>query len=367
MQSLDNNTLAFLALVRAGLWETEVRLLPLADIDYSQVLSLAEEQSVVGLVAAGLEHITDVKVPKEVVLQFVGQTLQLEQQNQAMNHFIGVLVETTRSAGIYTLLVKGQGVAQCYERPLWRASGDVDFYLSNSNYQAAKDYLSPLATEVEKEDKRILHNGMIFDPWVVELHGTLHTELSKRINAGLDDIHRSVFNAGEVRSWDNNGITVFLPSPNNDLIIVFTHFLQHFFIEGVGLRQICDWCRLLWKYKGEIDKNLLSKRLRSMGLISEWKVFASFAVNTLGMSEEEMPLYEPRFRAKSEKVLKRVLKSGNFGHNNDLSYRVKYTGLIYKLVSFWRRFIEFIGLISIFPIDAPKFFFTYVIGKIKKK
>ena len=37
MQSLDNSTQAFLALVRAGLWETEVQLSQLRSIDYSQV------------------------------------------------------------------------------------------------------------------------------------------------------------------------------------------------------------------------------------------------------------------------------------------------------------------------------------------
>lgn len=75
----------------------------------------------------------DVKVPKEILLQFIGQSLQLEQRNQAMNIFIAEIVDKMRIEGIYTLLVKGQGIAQCYERPLWRASGDVDLLLSQDN------------------------------------------------------------------------------------------------------------------------------------------------------------------------------------------------------------------------------------------
>lgn len=39
---------AFFALVRAGLWEREVQLLPYGEIDFSAVQSVAEEQSVVG-------------------------------------------------------------------------------------------------------------------------------------------------------------------------------------------------------------------------------------------------------------------------------------------------------------------------------
>ncbi len=88
--------------------------------------------------AAGIEHITDGKPQKKDVLQFIGRTVQLEQRNQAMNCFIGVTVEKMREAGIYTLLVKEQGVAQCYERPLWRACGDVDFFPGRRELRAGE-------------------------------------------------------------------------------------------------------------------------------------------------------------------------------------------------------------------------------------
>ncbi len=83
----NNNQQAFFALVRAGLWEKEVRLLPYGEVDYAEVMRLAQEQAVVGLVAAGLEHVTDVKVPQVWALQFAGQTIQLEQRNKAMYVF----------------------------------------------------------------------------------------------------------------------------------------------------------------------------------------------------------------------------------------------------------------------------------------
>ena len=131
IRSFDHNTAAFFALVRAGLWEKEARLLQFNDICFTSVLTLAEEQSVARLVAAGLEIVVDTKVPKEDLLLFLGQALQLEQRNSAMNQFIARLINSLRNAGIYTFLLKGQEVAQCYEKPLWRACGDVDMYLSD--------------------------------------------------------------------------------------------------------------------------------------------------------------------------------------------------------------------------------------------
>lgn len=125
-------------MLRAGLWEREVRLADIKNIDLNEVYRIAESQSVIGLVAAGIEHISDVKVPQAEVLQFIGTALQLEQRNQAMNKFIRRLVDQMRTASIYALLLKGQGLAQCYEKPLWRASGDVDLFLSEESYNKAK-------------------------------------------------------------------------------------------------------------------------------------------------------------------------------------------------------------------------------------
>ena len=218
---VDNYQKVFFELLRAGLWEKEVRLSQYKEIDYSVILNLAEEQSVVGLVAAGLEHVLDVKVPQVWALQFAGQTIQLEQRNKAMNAFISKLIGKLRNEDIYTLLVKGQGIAQCYERPLWRACGDVDLYLSNDNYEKAKKLLLPIATNIEKEERRRLHLGMTVDGWVVELHGTMHTKLSRRMNRVADDVHSDLFYNGNVRSWNDNGAPVFLPSANNDVIIIF--------------------------------------------------------------------------------------------------------------------------------------------------
>jgi len=44
------------------------------------------------------------------------------------------------------------------------------------------------------------------------------------------------------------------------------------------------------------------------------------------------------------KQLSNIMKSGNFGHNNDVSYRTKYSGLRYKVVALWRRLIDFVDL-----------------------
>ena len=361
------NQKAFLALLREGLWgdgNSKIRI----DVatSWQEVFRLATEQSVLGLVLAGLEHV-DVKPPKELLLQWIGEVQQIEQRNKTMNGFIANLIDNLRKEDVYSLLVKGQGVAQCYEKPLWRCAGDIDLLLSDENYTKAKSALIPIASEVANEDEITKHLALVINGFDVELHEKMPFSLSKRVDGVIDLVLEDLFCRGNIRSWDCNCTQVFLPSPDNDVILIFTHFLHHFFIEGVGLRQICDWCRLMWTYRDSLNYGLLESMIRKMGLMSEWKAFYNLASRYLGMPDldSRFMVHDSRFDKKADRIMELVLESGNFGHNKDLSYRTRYSGITYKIVAAWRRLKDFASLIPVFPMDAPRFYVTYILGKVK--
>ena len=335
----NTNTKAFFELVRAGLWENEVRLSNYKNIDFAEVYRLAEEQSVIGMVAAGIDHVVDVKVPQVWALQFAGQTIQLEQRNKEMNAYIAGLIDKLRKENVYALLVKGQGVAQCYEKPMWRCSGDIDLFLSDENFQRAKSYLLPLASSVEEEYVREKHLGLTIletsgtsdkgraDGWVVELHGHLYSGLSSRVERELDKLQEDSFYGDQVRSWMNGQTQIFLLKAENDAFYVFTHILQHFYKGGIGLRQICDWSRLLYTYRDSMNRDLLEQRIKRAGLMMEWKAFGALAIEYLGFPKDSMPLLDVRskkedvrWRKKADRIMEFILKSGNMGHNRDMSH-----------------------------------------------
>ena len=336
---------AFFALVRAGLWEKlpvqgEVLMVYGSEhVDWNEIYKLAEEQSVVGLVLAGIEQFkkanVNLNLDQDLLLQLIGEVQIIEQQNKAMNKFIEKLVKKMRDTDIYTLLVKGQAIGQCYERPLWRASGDVDFFLSNENYEKAKNFLLPLSSGNKPERIYSKEMGLSIDPWYVEVHGTLRTGLSTRIDNAIDSVQKDVFCGGNVRSWVNGKTQVFLPAPDNDVFFVFTHFIKHFYKEGgVSIRQLCDWCRLLWTYKDTLNHGLLESRIRKAGLKSEWKAFAALAVEYLGMPINAMPLYssDKKWKKKAKKIVAFILKGGQ-----------------------WQKFNDTIAVGKIFPLNTFRF------------
>ena len=305
----NHNIKAFLELVRAGLWGNGNSNLRIdGTTDWLEVYRFATEQSVLGLVLAGLEH-SEVKPPKDLLLQWIGEVQMIERRNQAMNQFVAATVEKMSEAGAFGLLVKGSGMAQCYERPLWRGCGDIDFFFSRSDYWKAIECLTPLSSETFQDSKFTKSYGLVINGWMIELHGTLRCGLSSKTVRETDRVQRDVFDGGDVRSWQNGKTQVFLPGVNSDLFLLFTHFVRHFYQNEFVLRQVCDWCRFLLTFREKIDFGLLEKRLRRSGLMSEWKAFAAFVVDYLGMPAEVMPLYskEIKWHKKGEKILNFVM------------------------------------------------------------
>jgi len=373
---MDKNQEAFFALLRAGLFPVHgeggmVHDSSFKDVDWEKVYLLAQEQSVQGLVLQGIETVQgswlkvhgSPLVPKVLLLQWIGEVQVIEQRNKEMNVFVADLIEKLRKQDVNTLLVKGQGVAQCYEKPLWRTCGDIDLFLSDDNYEKAKTILIPLASKVETEAKFKKHLGMTIDGWVVELHGSLGSGLSKRVDRVLGEIKDDTFYGGNVSSWNNNGVQVFMLAHENNAVYVFSHILDHFYKGGIGLRQICDWCRLLWTYRDTLNHKLLESRIKKAGLMTEWKAFGTFAVKYLGMDSEYVPFLGSTFNIqcsmlskKAEKIKDFVMEVGNFGHNRDNSYYAKHPFLIRKIYSFGRRCGDLFRHARIFPLDSLRFF-----------
>lgn len=367
---MENSLNVLLCVIRAGLWgEADTNLNLNEGVDWGKVYQLAQEQSVQGVVLQGIEWFKNqndkpninVNIPQILLLQWIGEVQIIEQRNKEMNAFIANLIEKLRKHDIFALLVKGQGVAQCYEKPLWRCSGDVDLFLDNENYHKAKELLITNASYVENEVVDELHIGMTIDGWVVELHGTLHSELSLNIDKQIDWIQENVFKEGRIRPWHNGDTDIFLPAPDEDVIFVFTHILQHFYKGGIGLRQICDWCRLMWTYKDSLNYGLLESRLKRAGLMSEWKVFGTLAIVHLGFPKEYMPLLNAnddlnaKLKNKAERIIEFIMISGNMGHNRDSSY-MRYPYLVRKCFSMARRIGDLINHTRIFPFDSLRFF-----------
>lgn len=248
------------------------------------------------------------------------------------------------------MLLKGQAYAQQYPQPEWRQCGDIDLYIGEADYPRACSLARQCGWQSlpnENNQPGGKHYGCYLQGVHIELH---------RLAAILD---RPAANR-RFQPWSRNQLShtsrtmrveeteVPLPPPLFDVVFVFQHLYHHFLNGGVGLRQLCDWVRLLHAHAPAIDRDELETLLCRFDLLPGWKMFGCIAVDRLGLPVGEFPFYSPRHRAQSERILAMILREGNFGRYAPTTERPEgyWRG---KLHSYLRHQRRFSALFSIAP------------------
>lgn len=308
----------FFDLLRSGLWDKAGTVADYSSVDWKALIRLAREQTVVGLISDGVSaqkrYGAQLSMPFEDARQLMVQTIGVERANARLDAVVAELAGIFKDNGISYCLIKGQGTAQNYLHPGHRSPGDIDFLLDDENYRRASEVLAPRAEKLLPEDGDKKHFGMLFHGGVdVELHGTARAGFGKAFNDVIDGMQSELFTRKDFRSWDCLGEPVALPSVDFDAMFIFTHFIQHFYHGGLGLRQICDWTMHLRRFASVIDRAWIRRRLDELGLDKEWKAFGFIAVNLLGLPREEMPFYDETFGRYSDMIWASIRHSGNFG------------------------------------------------------
>ena len=118
----------------------------------------------------------------------------------------------------------------------------------------------------------------------------------------------------------------------------------------------------------EIDTARLVANIRRFGLESGWKLFACIAVERLGVPAEKMPLYDPKFSGKSEKILEEILRIGNFGYHSEEYKKMRgenFVGKRYAITKFKAITRSYAALFPLIPLEAMfRYFATLLQGPL---
>lgn len=348
----------FFALLRSGLWNEVPAGEPFAGgIDWEALYKLAFEQTVVPHVTDGINRLPAACLPAaqpERLDPFLGDMMATARRNGKLDAFIPKLFHALRA--IPVVLVKGQALAQDYLDPVRRQPGDIDLLLLPAYYQAAKDILLPKATKVLGEHVQIYHQGMRFGSVEVEIHGSISTLMSRKLDRKLAALLAEQFDGRPLPTVEIGGAPIPVPEANFNAVYVFVHFLQHYWSGGVGLRQLTDWMTFISVHKRDIHPVLLERQLEDLGLLNLWKVFTGFAAEFLGCPAEKMPLSASPDALKNERIWQYIKRSGNFGKNQDRS-RGEESYLVRKFHSLWRLVIaDRLRHFRVFPRESVRFF-----------
>ena len=338
----------YLDVLRSALWGGALNSLP---EDIPGVLEIANQQKTRPLVLDALQK-AGYEDPDCMILIY-----RTASSHVRINRAITFLVSLLRQNGIEPVLLKGQGIAVNYPEPMLRECGDVDLYVGPENFCKACGLILGLesAKVVEHAAESELHLSVQYKKVLVEIHQTSALLKDKKQN----EYYQSIAGKGLSENLSPviiDGAEVNTPADNFNAFYLFLHFLHHAIEGGIGLRQICDWALFLHSRAGRLDTSVIEQACGRLGISKCWQLYASIAVDYLGLPAAEMPFYKQGLAGQSAKVLALIFKDGNFGHSFDLKEGRPGGLLSGKLFSMKKILSRFGTLYSLYPEMRPMIF-----------
>lgn len=348
---MERHEKVFFSLLRNAFWGSEIDI-PEGFADWGDVARTAKIQSALGV--AGDVMLSDSRIasamPQELRTKVKTFIMANMMTHGKLNGVLVNVVSHLSAAGIRSVLLKGQGLAQYYPKPELRQCGDIDLYVGLERYADSYDVVKPLATQID--DRKALEVGKHYDFFVGKVAVEMHRYSDRYPTPKLDRIYQEVSLKGlneDLVPLMFSGQTVYTPSDEYNAFYIFSHLFHHFLINGLGARQLCDWMLFLRARSSHIDMSSLETILRRLDMLKPWQAFGCVLVKYFGMPAESFPFYDSAQEHKADNIVRRLLDEGNFGKERDV---YKKRGRNYLLNKTWAMLAHIgrsIGLLFLFP------------------
>ena len=348
---MERHEEVFFSLLRNALWGSPVEI-PEGFVEWGSVARTAKVQSVLGQVGDAM--LSDSRIaaamPAELKTRMKTFIMANMMTHGKLNNVLVKVVNELSAAGIPSVLLKGQGLAQYYPKPELRQCGDIDLYVGLGDYYSSYDRLRPLATEID--DRKSLEVGKHYDFFVGSVSVEVHRYSDRYPTKRLDAIYQEVSRKGLTENlvpMSFLGCQVQTPSDEYNAFYIFSHLFHHFLTSGLGARQLCDWMLFLRERGANIDMDSLKKTLVSLDMLGPWQDFGCVLVKYLGMPQELFPFYDQSREKNAPKIMKRILDEGNFGKERDVYKKRGKNYLINKTRAMLAHIGRSFGLLFLFP------------------
>ena len=343
--------------------------------EWQEIYDEAQRQAVAGILLEGVQQLMAhgagcmVNSPKDLLLQWIGLSLHIEQRNALTTKVCGEVVGQMERDGLRCCVLKGQANHRYYPEGMAnrRNCGDVDVWACPVHGEgfmvkgSVRRVLEYVDEHWERDGLCWLHCNFTDKsgvPVEVHFHPSFFSrpKYNRRFQQYFSDMEKCV---ERVRI---DGVEIPAMKAEEDVIYQMNHIYRHLIDEGVGLRQIIDYYYLLVNGSWTSQATGSSARLMVHGLdkatvmeIVSWLGMRRFAGalmyvlrELLGMPEKYL-LCEP-----SEKdgrfLMEEILMSGNFGHGDPRMGDLATGGYLKSRVSqAWRRFKRNMRFLTSYP------------------
>lgn len=297
---------ALLALLAQALFD---RPAPPAQIDWDEVYQEAKAQTVADIVYAAADR---AQMPAEIAEAWDKNLMASMANNIRVMHDHALLHEWMHEAEIPYVILKGCVSAAYYPQPIYRAMGDVDFYVHREDLERAGAALQSKGLVWDGNDQHQSHVVYHGKKMVLEMHfninGMPDGEAGQQLRGYFDDI----FDRAEEKPIE--GGTVMMPSEFHHGLILLLHTWCHLSGCGIGLRHLCDWACFVGSMDGETFRAMFEDKLKAVGLWRFARVLTDASSRYLGLPERSWATCDGDL---SDTLMEDFLAGGNFGRKDN--------------------------------------------------
>lgn len=299
----SHNKEAFFALIRLGIGHQTGFYK--SGIDWGGLDTLAEKQGLSAVLVDGVDKLpVDVRPPKEVLLQWIGNTLQgYEYRFDKYCRTIADFSGWHNKHGLKMMVLKGYACAINWPKPEHRPCGDIDIWQFGKQQEADSVLLKEKGIKVDNGH----HHHTVFDwnGFTIENHYDFLNVHHHKSNVELEAILKEL-GQDDSHYVELYGERVYLPSPNLHALFLLRHSMSNFASTGLIIRQLLDWGFFVKAYTEKIDWKWLRDVLNKYGMKPLFDVFNSICVEDLGFDATIFPYvqFDPVVK---ERVLNDIL------------------------------------------------------------
>ena len=342
----------FLMVLRAALWKKPLdwKGRSLTHGQYQSLMTLAREQAVTGLVGQALID-SGARLERQDALELFATIQGIRKLNARMDEAVVALCLEMETAGIRIFVFKGQTIAPYYPDAGLRQCGDIDFYCFPEDWERAIEWF--------RENWQVEPYGLNTEKDVAFTYDGIAYEMHRMLTLFMYPAHSRYWEQtvmGEIRGAETglnqvgvNGYEIPTLGVTYNVLYVFVHIFQHLISDGIGVRQFCDWARIINEnenvnendnendnenYSNDrsarsdashlkdenggvtMDVQLLQKHLEGIGLRKAFTGLGAILTDYLGLPEEAFPFeITPDDHQKAPALFENMIEMGNFGHN----------------------------------------------------
>lgn len=322
-------------LLRLVMWRKEDNFeTQLSSEEWKKVVEFFSKQSLDGLLPDAIALLpTANHPPASMKMPLIARQLQVERMNRAMNEELLAFTSELNNRNIHYALLKGQGVATLYPNPLHRVCGDIDLYVPVAHLKEVHRGFMAFGAVREAETRHHINYRVNGIEW--ELHHCIYYfQKEERNRIFMRYVDETMREMPEYVEIGDEKVRV-LPSTMNVLLLL-SHIVDHFYCEGVGLRQLCDYALMLHRKRDDIDRSKLRQMLDELSLTKAYRVFGYICTHYLGLPEEDLILRPTGEEVRlAHRVMADCLSGGNFGHADSNRRQT-----LWQKVTFYTRFLR---------------------------